>query len=309
MRPPPALRAFTLIELLVSMAVLAILVMLMAQLMSSAARTTTSSGQRLDADSQARLVFDRMADDFANMVNRKDVDFVFRKNTNNDEAYFFSSAPAVTPTNAQPLALVGYRINSNDDKRKNQLERLGLGLQWDSSPSDGPVFLTFAPGQTTAKTDSTLTGSRFQSIIETSSTDAAYHVLGEGVFRLEFSFLLKPTNNQAATIYPSPFRHATNGTINNSTNTNGGLANVQAIIVTLGILDEKGRLFATNTSNNSEDKLTKLAGNLPDAGTTSLAASWHAVITNSNNWAGIPQVAAQQLRIYQRMFPLNMGDN
>ena len=66
--------AFTLAELLVSMGVLVLLVLLFTQLLNSAATVTILGHKRMDADSQARQVFDRMAIDFAQMVKRTDVD-------------------------------------------------------------------------------------------------------------------------------------------------------------------------------------------------------------------------------------------
>ncbi|MBA3542884.1 MAG: prepilin-type N-terminal cleavage/methylation domain-containing protein [Chthoniobacterales bacterium] len=55
---------FTLAEMLVSLAVLALLVVLIAQLMSSATVATTQGGKRMDSDYQVRLIFDRLANDF-----------------------------------------------------------------------------------------------------------------------------------------------------------------------------------------------------------------------------------------------------
>ena len=76
--------AFTLIELLVSIAVLAIIIVLVARLMSSATLAMSQSGKRMDSDSQVRIIFDRMANDFAAMVRRQDVDYIFAKQNSND---------------------------------------------------------------------------------------------------------------------------------------------------------------------------------------------------------------------------------
>ncbi len=67
--------ASPLAELLVSMGVLVLLVLLFTQLVNSAATITILGHKRMDADSQARQVFDRMAVDFAQMLRRKDVDY------------------------------------------------------------------------------------------------------------------------------------------------------------------------------------------------------------------------------------------
>ena len=64
-RDPEGVRGFTLAELLVTMSVLALLVFLFTQLLNSAATIMTFGNKRMDADSQARQLLDRMAIDFA----------------------------------------------------------------------------------------------------------------------------------------------------------------------------------------------------------------------------------------------------
>ena len=66
---------FTLVELLVSMVVLVIIVFMFAQLMTSATAITRTGNKHIDTDTQARVVFDRMALDFAQMLKRTDVDY------------------------------------------------------------------------------------------------------------------------------------------------------------------------------------------------------------------------------------------
>src|SRR4051794_37602138 len=86
--------AFTLTEMIIAMAVLTLLVTFVAQLVNSATILTTNSRKHMDADSQARLVFDRMGGDFSRMLQRSDVDYVFSKQDGNDKMFFYSEAPA-----------------------------------------------------------------------------------------------------------------------------------------------------------------------------------------------------------------------
>ena len=81
---------FTLLELMVSIAVLAIIVVVVAQMLGMAGFLTTNNDKHMDANDQSRMVFDRMANDFARMVRRKDVDYIFWKNTGNDAMYFYT---------------------------------------------------------------------------------------------------------------------------------------------------------------------------------------------------------------------------
>src|SRR4051812_19952240 len=110
-------QAFTLTELIVAISVLTLLTTFVAQLVSNATVVTTHSRKRLDADGQARLVFDRMAGDFSKMLKRSDVDYLFCKQAGNDRMFFYSEAPAYydgTASSIKPrssMALLGYRIN------------------------------------------------------------------------------------------------------------------------------------------------------------------------------------------------------
>jgi prepilin-type N-terminal cleavage/methylation domain-containing protein len=192
-------RGFSLVELLVAMAVMAILVALMAQLVGSATSTLLSSRRRIEADAQARMVFDRMSLDLVRMVQRADADVVFAKNDgagteHNDAFYFLSEAPGfsdseATTAIASTLALVGYRMTAAP-----LLERLGKRLAVDGA--DSAVYLARVPGSASFAPDpeSTLAG-RWSSVLDTgpaytSGTDAAYQTLGPLVLRMEFCFLL-----------------------------------------------------------------------------------------------------------------------
>src|SRR5919108_2973836 len=77
-RLPPQPRGaagFTLGELLVSVGVLVLLVFLATQLINSATTVAILGHKRMDADSEARQVLDRMTIDFAQMVKRTDMDY------------------------------------------------------------------------------------------------------------------------------------------------------------------------------------------------------------------------------------------
>ncbi|HEY8898827.1 MAG TPA: hypothetical protein VIM61_00230 [Chthoniobacterales bacterium] len=310
-----SLRAFTLLEMMAAMAVLIMLVVLVAQIMNGATRTTGSSRQRLSADAEARMIFDRMAADFAGMVNRKDVDFLFKKNAGNDSAFFFSMAPALSPANpalTDPVALVGYRIGEDF-----KLERLGQGLSWNEPAPDGIVFLTFPaltpPRVPTTPPDaipgSTLKSSSFDSYLTPGPRAAGspFHVLGPNVLRLEFSFLLAGVGKDA--VYSAPYNKTNAGNFSGGDFDNHkglGLNDVQAIIVTIVVMDAKSRALL------SEAQVGELGGKFPDAADSSdktLAEEWEGKIRELVESGGIPKSAAAQIRVYQRMFFLNSAVN
>ena len=221
-----AKRGFTLVELMVAIAVLSILVYVVAKIVSGAATITTFSNTHVDANSQARLVFDRLALDLSRMLKRPDADVIFCKNYSaasgyNDTLFFFSESSGAYDTTTSTnwsaernnISLVGYRINNNSTgPNYGQLERLGKALPWDTTAASGSafpmVYLTYPPAGTsptgttysTADFASTIYGAFSSGSVNsigtlgnsfTDSTDPDYHVLGNQIFRFELSYILK----------------------------------------------------------------------------------------------------------------------
>src|SRR5438874_13699371 len=110
---------FTLAELLVSVFVLVLLIFMFTQLMTSVTAITRNDHKHIDTDTQARVVFDRMALDFAQMVKRLDVDYYVKQRSGynghgnghgwgqghhgdlgSDQLAFFSQVPGYYPGSA-----------------------------------------------------------------------------------------------------------------------------------------------------------------------------------------------------------------
>ena len=187
--------AFTLVEMLVSIGVLVLIMTFIGQMMSSVSQSTSLSAKHIDADNQARLVFDRMAMDFAGMPHRNDVEFIFAKENGqpgsvtpdpSDKMFFYSQAPALFDTSNDRLyppagvtqadpksdyGLIGFCINTGSNNTGSLvpptpycLERLSKGLTWDAQyPSltgpGGLMFLTFNPGYQSSGYMTALAGS------------------------------------------------------------------------------------------------------------------------------------------------------
>src|SRR5205823_1644957 len=66
---------FTLVELLVSIVVLAVFLFIVSQVMNSATAITRTGNKHIDTDTEARVVFDRMAADLGHMLKRSDIDY------------------------------------------------------------------------------------------------------------------------------------------------------------------------------------------------------------------------------------------
>ena len=265
---------FTLAELLVSIAVLALLVLFVSSLVNSAATITTLGNKRMDADSQARQLLDRMAIDFTQMVNRSDVDYYLKSSVNpqtggNDQIAFYSGVAGYQPatsssTQHSPISLVAYRINS-----QNKLERMGKGLVWNGSTADTPVV--FLP----------LTIAATWPAATNATTDADYQEIGPQVFRFEYYYLL------------------TNGNL--SVTPTSGMQNVAAVVVDIAVIDPKSKVPLTDL------QITALVGQLDDyaAGMVpgQLLAKWQSKL--DANTSGLPRPAVSAIRLYERHFYLS----
>lgn len=297
--------AFTLTELIIAMSVLTMLTGFVAQLVNSATIVTTNSSKHMDADSQARLVFDRMTGDIAKMLKRTDVDYLFSKQTGNDKMFFYSEAPAFYDGGSSSfaprssVALAGYRINAD-----YQFERLGKLLSWSGSAGTQPggvVFLTYPPATTPSATPAPMPASLLENNWSAAigsqpgydGTDDDYHVLADQACRLEFCFQLK---NGKYALDPS------GGTATNI----HSLKDVAAIVVGLVVLDAASQKIvdiAKVSEAFADPTAAELAANPP----TLMAKRWRGQLLSGDvaKSAGIPQAAASQIRIYERHFYLN----
>ena len=301
----------TLIELMSAMALVVLVMFVVIQVINNTRTVASASDKLLDAESQARMVFDRMALDFARMVKRADVDYVFTRPAGNDRLFFYSEAPALFTSAAalqNAVALIGYRINAD-----HQLERLGLGLTWNGGTPNGMVFLAY-PSYPVTGTSTPIAGSTisdaFSSSVSAASSDSGYHILAENVFRLECCFLLKPYKQADGTYLPAIYSNLPWDVRAGHTSTVGiGLSDVQAIVIAIAILDGKSRKILSNTND-----LSLLANVLPDPTDANLVAdppmlmatTWQNLINSGSlGKLSLPKAAANQVRVYQRTFQLN----
>lgn len=269
--------AFTLAELLVSIAVLILLVLLTSRMVDSAATISTLGNKRMDADSQARPILDRMGVDVAQMIRRSDLDCYAKSNvdlqTNNDRIAFFCNARGYYPSSGaqSPVSLVAYRINSDPSSSAfNRLQRMSKGLVWNGvSTLNKPILfgLGAIPTYWPAATDN-------------SAFDIDYELFGPQVFRFEYFYLLK------------------SGLISNSPGA-AAMQDVTAVSVAIAVIDQKSRLLLTNS------QVTTLASRLKDFDPAQpmddLMTSWRAVLDSTGD---LPRVAINGVRLYQRYFSL-----
>jgi hypothetical protein len=299
-----AVRAFTLAELLITVGVIVLLVLLFTQLLNSAATITTLGHKQMDADSQARELFDRMAIDAMQMVKRSDVYYHLKASTSatdcpatecgtqagNDDIAFYSNVPGYyasdsTGTNKQsPVSLVGYRINPNPPQATlaNKMERLGAGLIWNGAsvtnlPDTPMLFWTALDPWSSTKY----------------ATTSTLDIVGPHVFRFEYYYLLKNGNVSSTPWY--------------TTSNVSGMQDVAAIVADIAVLDPKGRAILDNSAQvpPPNDNITVLAGTLSDyngQAPGALLATWrNALDTN----ASLPRAALSGIRLYERYLYLS----
>lgn len=261
-----------------SIAVLTLLVLIASRMVNSAANITTIGYGRMDAESQVRPVFERMAIDFAQMIKRSDVDYDVKSSQDNevgnDRIAFFANSPGYYPSagSQSPVSLISYRINSsNSSLSSNRMERLSKGLLWNGvSTTNTPLLF----GLQTIVTN-------WPAAADSSSTDSDYELIGPQVFRFEYFYLLK-----TGLISDLPGAPA--------------MQDVSAISVVIAAIDQKNRQLL------SDSQLRTLIGRLKDFDSSKpasdLAASWQSTL---NGTTDMPRAAVAGVRIYQRYFNLS----
>ena len=282
--------AFTLAEMLVAISVLAFLVLLVTQLINSAASVTTLGNKRNDADSQARPLFERMALDFAQLVKRSDVSY-YLKNAGtpmpgNDLAGFYSAVQGYHPTAPGPISVVAYRVNSDSSNSvaHNCLERMGKGLDWNGA-STTSVPVVFLPLTIHETWPSVASSSAYD---DTDPAKRTYETIGPQIFRFEYYYLERTTG--ALVAYPPAWTSLSTVEIKNAS----------AIVVAIAVIDPKSKVLLSNS------QMTTLGESLPDYasgwGPGQLLARWQSALDNTTN---LPRSAISNVRFYERCFPIS----
>ena len=345
---------FTLVELLVSVVVLVIVIFMVSQLMSSTSAVTRTGNKHIDTDTQARVVFDRMALDFAQMLKRTDIDYYVKQRSGynghgnghgwgqgkngdkgSDQMAFFSAVPGYYPSNPagehSPISLVAYRVTESTQSwaaaSYGRLERMAKGLHWagvdDNNTTNKPYPIVFVPGQVT--TGAGPWGSQWQTAInndntQSTSSDADYEVIGPGVFRFEYFYLLK---NGRVTDWPWDRWLDTINRQKISDPPSIGLSQVEAIGVAIAVINPEARALIQQTAlgGAGNGDVLDIAADLADfKNANGVGNAGKKIGDMENKWKGvvesiaqtgqtpsnklIPREAAKGIRIYSRYFDL-----
>jgi prepilin-type N-terminal cleavage/methylation domain-containing protein len=281
-------RAFTLAEMLVAVAILTLLILLFAWFLNSASTITTLGTKRIDADSSARPLLDRMGVDFSQMVKRSDVSYFVKTQANtqvgNDQIAFYSAVTGYypSPSKQSPVSLVAYRVNSDSTSPSyNKVERMGKGLIWSgASPTYIPILFLAPAGAPTTTIDNI-----WPAATNSSTSDSDYELVGPHVFRFEYYYLLT-----MGALSPGPWT---------STNT-VAIKDVAAIVVAIAAIDPKSKVLVTNS------QIATIAGSLSDytasMGPGQLLTGWQSAL---DGITGIPRQVISNIRLYERYFYLS----
>jgi len=264
--------AFTVLELLVAVSILAVLVGVVARVVSSASNSIVKSESYLDIDSEARLVFDRLAVDINRMIRKKDLYYGVEKKQGNDEFRFFSEVKGVSSAadaeKRSNYSIINYRVDGN-----GALARAVAARTW---------FQPFV-----------LANGGNHDQIELG--DSYFTVIAPKVFRFEYTFLLKGSGGTAMQFSDRPYRPGEEEEEQENLDPTRirGFRDVAAVVVGLALLDEKSRKKNVN--------ITDLTARFPDSsGNSDILRPWRAVLNTLNQSEG-----EQNVRIYQRYFYLN----
>jgi prepilin-type N-terminal cleavage/methylation domain-containing protein len=331
---------FTLVELLLSMAVLVSLVVMVTLIVNSASQTISGSNKHMDADTEARLILNRIGAEIAAVLCRPELDYFSFKQpaatlslkyagatqpqnlqSGNDLMAFYSEAsgagdPALSGTKKAPISLISYRINNDIATAAGStvpvLRRMAKSTGWEPDPSStaNPLWHNVAYLPITIS-------SQWGNVFDDATTyKADFRTVGNQVFRFEYCYLLKPnTTDPSKTFYPAKLSNcpwwdfSTNKMVSTATLTHtsiDGFKDVAAIVVTFAVLDSTSRVIVGD--------YTKLVTAFPDAQEgLDVATDWNDLINSRGAYAGknfataagIPRSAASAVRIYQRTFYLN----
>jgi len=273
--------------MLVAISVLAVLVLLITQLLNNAAALTTSGDKRMDANSQARSLFERMALDFAQVIKRSDVSYYVKTAatpmTGNDLVGFYSAVPGYYLTTPSPISVVAYRVNSDSSNSVayNCLERMGKGLDWNGASATN-IPVVFRPLTLHGTWPSVASSSAYD---DTDPARRTYEVIGPQVFRFEYYYLEKATGNLVA--YPAAWTSLSAVAIEDAA----------AIVVAIAVIDPKSKVLLSNS------QIAALVESLPDYASGlrpgELLAQWQSVLDNTTN---MPHPAVSGIRLYERCF-------
>lgn len=297
-------QGFSLLELLVVAALLALVGVLILQVIGAISRATRLSAQGVDAAAQARLAFDRIGQDLAHGVMRRDVDFGAAGTKAPADSFLalLSGVPSADAGSAgftnRRMSLVSYRLAPHADNGGRRCLVRGarpgvgdadfMGLQTTGLASNLPVAFTAT------------NYSHLPAAVD-------HDVLSPAVIQAAVGFQLRPDNApvmladgtslaqaRGQVVYSPPVRRPPGETLVDA-------GRIATLVVGLVVIDpERLKLLDPATL----DQLAAAFSAAPDPGQLPVARWMADTGRLANLPAGVPLPVRQSVRVYQRFFPL-----
>lgn len=324
---------FSLLEVLVSVAVLAIIGLMVVQITEATSRTTRLSNRTIDAAAQARQVFDRIGTDLAALPRRKDVDFYVGNGSSSSGYYseyntsnlllFLSRVSSAGATSAsRKVSLVSYRLAAHPDNKDSSglprlcLIRAGVPVDWSPGWGSGQGFMGLKSDGLPVRLSDSLFPSSLLPLAPSASQPNAFDVMASGVIKMVVGFQLYP-DNQAVTlagsaasfgkaqgqiVYNAPIRTVT-GLDGTTTAEYIDLDRVSGIVVGLVVVDTASlKLLSANHISTIEGKFSTPA----DSANLLPVQAWTSTADGLTRSLGgqVPPPALQSVRVFQRFYPV-----
>ncbi len=310
-------RSFTLVEIMVAVSVLALLMAIVAQIISMTSRSIRLSSQPVDASTQARLALDRIGLDLAHLVERPDVDIEIQNSSlpSQNLLIFLSIVPTsgLSSTSSRGVSLIAYQMNvSTDNPGPNKTGRLcllraGIPLSWNGTGATG-YFGLQANGLPYL-----FTNTAFPAPLPATTN---FDMLAQGVIRLCVGFQLYPDNNPVTLEDGTPISNSRGQLVysppvkilypNDGTTpiTVLDVSRISALVVGLVAIDLKSLQMLNAT------QVAAIAQTFPTPSSTQNINQtpvnlWAPIANNATSIPNsVPLIAFQAVRVFQRFYPV-----
>ncbi len=245
------------------MSVLALLVVMTSQIVTSIIQVIGVSTDKMDALSQANIALNRLDTDLRRAMKRSDLLPYFNSQSGSDELWFYSHVPAYE--GERTLSVVAYRVHSTSTSSVPVLQRGTTGSSW--LASDTPAAVSFTQDATAH---------------DVAVADADWQTVASGVFRMEIAF----TDRTTGAFKKKP--------------ESADWSDVGGLLVTVAVLDARSRM---PLGSNEASAINSMASALVDFdGTNIVYPLWQKVAQLTPAISGIPAVVQGRLRIVQRFY-------
>ncbi len=261
---------FTLVEMMVALAVFAIIIILLASLITQIGSLWRSGRARVDNFTKARVCFDVLEEDLESAQIGRGLPG-FENASGTTTLTFYCSQPG--PGSSRPLSLVGYRVVDTGEDYNLGLQRgsLGFGL----NPAMTP-FLT--------------PGTPFPAPVSVSVPNADYEVVGPGIVRMDFRFMSQDGKTISRTMSWNPALPTSSSA---------------TVTVCLLVIDADTLTLLNQTSTYAQFLQQFDAATSSVTDNEVPYGQWLAAVNTNSTFTGLPGKLRSALQVYERTISLS----